>query len=77
MIGGKPSDALVTHCRRELLQAQWELLLDDEFITAYKHGIVIECYDAIWRRFYPRIFTYSADYKEKYALLSSFSRPLY
>jgi hypothetical protein len=26
---------------------------------------VIECYDAIWRRFYPRIFTQSADYMEK------------
>jgi hypothetical protein len=26
---------------------------------------VIKCCDGFWRRFHPRIFTYSADYKEK------------
>jgi hypothetical protein len=44
------------------------LLLDDEFLNAYQHGMVIECCDGTTRRFYPRIFTYSADYKEKYVL---------
>lgn len=47
------------------MHAVWALLLDAEFMHAYKHGIVIECPDGISRRFYPRIFTYSADYPEK------------
>lgn len=46
--------------------------MDDEFIEAYKHGIIITCCDGIKRRFYPRIFTYSADYPEKCANLLSF-----
>ncbi|KAG2110219.1 uncharacterized protein F5147DRAFT_772486 [Suillus discolor] len=54
-----------THCQRELFQAQWKVLLDDEFLEAYEHGIVILCCDSIKHRFYPRIFTYSADYPEK------------
>lgn len=59
------SNAFYTHCHRELLHAQWKILLDDEFMDAYQHGIVIACIDGIMRRFYPRIFTYSADYPEK------------
>lgn len=43
----------------------WRLLLDDEFLHAHQHGIVLECADGIFRRVYPRIFTYSADYPEK------------
>jgi hypothetical protein len=65
--GGKgPTDAFYAHCHRELFHEQWKILLDDEFIEAYDHGIVIECADGIKRRFYLRIFTYSADYPEKY-----------
>jgi hypothetical protein len=63
---------LLSHCRRECIHAQWRIILDEEFLDAYEHGIVIECCDGITRRFYPRIFTYSADYPEKYGL--SFSR---
>ncbi|EAU83872.2 hypothetical protein CC1G_09541 [Coprinopsis cinerea okayama7 len=37
--------ALLTHCERELFHAQWRLLLDDEFIEAYQHGIVVDCPD--------------------------------
>lgn len=59
--------ALMTHCCHEVLHAQWMVLLDDEFLEAYEHGIVIKCCDGMTRRFYPRIFTYSADYPEKYA----------
>lgn len=40
-------------------------MLDDKFIEAYEHGMVVECCDRITRRFYPRFLTYSADYKEK------------
>ena len=56
----------MAHCHQELYHAQWAVILDDEFLEAYVHGIVIDCCDAIRRRFYPRIFTYSADYREKY-----------
>jgi hypothetical protein len=45
------------------------VLLDDEFLEAWKHGIVITCCDGVKRRFYPRIFTYSADYPEKWAFI--------
>jgi len=63
--GKAPSAAFMTHCARELMHAQWSILLDDEFLEAWKHGIVITCSDGVTRRFYPRIFTYSADYPEK------------
>ena len=65
MGGKRPSEALMTHCRCELLHAQWELLMDAEFVEAYGHGLVVECCDQIMRQFYPRFITYSADYKEK------------
>jgi hypothetical protein len=55
----------MTHCQRELLHAQWKVLLDDEFLEGYEYGIVIECCDGITRRFYLRIFGYIADYPEK------------
>jgi hypothetical protein len=57
----------MTYCHRENLHAQWKILLDDDFIEAWNHGIVMTCCDGIKRRFYPRIFTYSADYMEKSA----------
>ncbi|KJA27429.1 hypothetical protein HYPSUDRAFT_130944 [Hypholoma sublateritium FD-334 SS-4] len=69
--GGKgPSEAFTTHCQREYFHAQWKELLDDDFLEAYEHGVVIECCDGVKRRFYFRIFAYSADYPEK-VLLSS------
>ncbi|KAJ3533663.1 hypothetical protein NMY22_g7246 [Coprinellus aureogranulatus] len=59
------ADDIVTHVRRDLFQAQWGILLDEEFVHAYKHGIVVECADGVKRRLYPRILTYAADYPEK------------
>ena len=59
---------ILTHCRRELMHAVWKMLLDDDFLHAYRYGIVIKCHDGVERRIYPRIFTYSADYPEKYVL---------
>lgn len=55
----------MTHCHREFFHSQWKELLDDDFMEAYEHGVVIECCDGIKRRFYLRIFSYSADYPEK------------
>jgi len=57
--------SILTHCRRELMHAVWRILLDHDFLHAYKYGIIIKCHDGIERRVYPRIFTYSADYPEK------------
>lgn len=56
---------ILTHCRRELMHAIWSHILDDDFVYAYKYGMVIRCIDGIERRIYPRFFTYSADYPEK------------
>ena len=69
--GGKlPGAPFFTHCHRELFHAQWVELLDNEFVSAYAHGLVLTCADGIERRLYPRIFTYSADYPEKYYVRS-------
>lgn len=66
-LGKAPSRALLTHCRRELFNAaQMVLLSDPEFQHAYKNGIVVKCADGVVRRLFPRIFTYSADYPEKW-----------
>ena len=59
-------DSLFTHCHRELFHAQWKDLLDEEFRRAYEHGMVFICGDNVKRRLFPQIFTYSADYPEKY-----------
>ncbi|KAJ3816794.1 hypothetical protein F5880DRAFT_1618922 [Lentinula raphanica] len=59
---------IITHCRRELMHAVWRHLLTDEFIHAYKYGLLVMCADGVERRIFPRIFTYSADYPEKVLL---------
>lgn len=48
------------------MQKIWLLLLDDEFIEAWKSGILVKCGDGILRRIFPRVFTYSPYYPEKY-----------
>ncbi len=55
------------------MHSVWTLLMDEEFLKAYVHGSVICCADGITRRVYPRIFTYSADYPEKYVIVFIFS----
>ncbi|KAF7424881.1 hypothetical protein PC9H_010192 [Pleurotus ostreatus] len=66
--GEGPTTDLLTHARRELMHAVWHHILDEDFKQAYEHGIVVLCPDGVHRRFYPRIFTYSADYPEKVLL---------
>ena len=67
--GRPPSRPILAHCRRDLFHGCWTIILDDEFLEAYEHGIVIDCGDGIRRRVYLRLFTYSADYPEKYVFL--------
>jgi hypothetical protein len=45
--GKTPNTAFMTFCHRELTHAQWKILLDDDFIQAWKHGIVVTCCDGI------------------------------
>jgi hypothetical protein len=49
------------------MHAIWTVILDSDFTHASIYGIATRCIDGIERRIYPRIFTYSADYPEKYA----------
>ncbi|CAE6538191.1 unnamed protein product [Rhizoctonia solani] len=68
-LNGRPaSSALLAHLRRELMHAVLHELLDDEFLHAWRHGIIVKCADGITRRVFPRIFTYSADYPERVLL---------
>ena len=53
------------HCKHELFHAVWKIILDNEFVEAYKNGIVIKCHNGVLHRDFPRIFTYSADYPKK------------
>jgi hypothetical protein len=48
------------------MQAVWWFPLDTDFVHAYEHGIVIKFPDGISRLVFLRIFTYAADYPEKY-----------
>jgi hypothetical protein len=71
-IGKAASKALLTHCRRENFQAAWLILIQDpEFLDAYVNGMIIDCIDGVRRRVFPRFFTYSADYPEKYVFFLS------
>ena len=63
--GVSASAATLTHLRRELMHAIWDLILDEEFVHAYEHGVIIDCADGVVRRLFPQIFTYAADYPEK------------
>lgn len=40
-------------------------------MQAFTHGAVTECGDSIKRRMFFRVFTYSADYMEKYVIYFS------
>ncbi|THU93026.1 hypothetical protein K435DRAFT_562346, partial [Dendrothele bispora CBS 962.96] len=66
--GEAATSEVLTHLKRELMQAIWFLLLDDELVNACIKGMVVLCADGVWRRLFPRIFIYSADYPEKMLL---------
>ena len=47
--GTTASQAILTHLKQELMHAIWELIFNNEFMEAYKHGIVIKCPDGIFQ----------------------------
>ena len=53
------------------MHAIWEMMLYKEFMDAYESGIVICFADGVRRWVFPRIFTYSADYPEKWVYSNS------
>ena len=64
--GEPPIAEMVSHLKRELMQAIWALLLNcADFLHAYVHGIVILCADGIQCFVFPQFFTYSADYPKQ------------
>ncbi|GAB1528441.1 hypothetical protein RhiTH_011635 [Rhizoctonia solani] len=63
--GKPPPESLITHLRRELMHKVWVHLLDDNFLYAWNHGIVIKCTNGIEQRVFPRIKIHSVDYPEK------------
>jgi len=58
--------AVLTHCKRELMQAIWMFLLDSDFLHAYEHGMVIKFADGVLCRVFLQLFTYATDYPKKY-----------
>ena len=58
---------MLKHLRRDLFHAVWAVLIDDEFIHAYVHGLVLKLFDHISRIGFLRFFIYAMDYPEKYA----------
>ncbi|KAK7450147.1 hypothetical protein VKT23_013030 [Stygiomarasmius scandens] len=68
--GQHPSNNEITHLRRELVHAVLAFLFNPRFRDAYLNGVVVKCVDAILRRIFPRLFSYSADYVEKYGFSS-------
>ena len=47
IFGHAASAPTMTHLKHELMHAIWELLLDNKFIEAYEHGIVVKCADSV------------------------------
>ncbi|KZV88625.1 hypothetical protein EXIGLDRAFT_751594 [Exidia glandulosa HHB12029] len=56
---------ILTQIRRDLMHGCWKQILDKDFCRAYKEGFVVTCQDGVARRFFPRFYTYTADYPEK------------
>ena len=67
----KPATAaILTHLRRELAQAIWMFLMDDDFMHAYIHGLLFQLVDGLLRLCFPQFLTYAADYPEKSVIIS-------
>ncbi|KAG2343104.1 hypothetical protein BDR05DRAFT_976158 [Suillus weaverae] len=47
IFGGPTTSQVYMHCKHELMQVIWALLLDNKFMHAYVYGIVIKCSDGV------------------------------
>ena len=54
-----------THCKRELMQAVWAHLMDEEFVKGCTEGLRIRCTNGVEQTFFLRLLMYSADYPKK------------
>jgi hypothetical protein len=45
--GASPNEALGRHMKRELMHALWHRMLDDEFLHAHEHGILVTFSDGV------------------------------
>ncbi|KAL0060745.1 hypothetical protein AAF712_012477 [Marasmius tenuissimus] len=72
--GCTPSDDVMKHLKQEVMQAVWDLIMDEEFLDAYKESMIIRCADKVRRRFLPKFFSYSVDYPKKGKSLRKFAK---
>ncbi|THU88480.1 hypothetical protein K435DRAFT_679706, partial [Dendrothele bispora CBS 962.96] len=63
--GVYPNKEVFKFLKREIMQAVWNLLLDEELLNAYIHGLLLVCTDKLLQRLYPQFFSHSADYLER------------
>ena len=61
---------MLTHLCRELMQEVWLILMDDDFMHAYIHGLELNFIEDDLYVFFPRFLTDSKDYPEKYDFIS-------
>ena len=47
------------------MQQIWLGLMDEAFMHAWEHGIVVKCGDGVTQRLFFRFMIYAADYPEK------------
>jgi hypothetical protein len=67
VFGGEAASAdVIAFTKQQLVHLIWLLILDDDFMHAYVYGLKHQFGDGQTRIVYPRIFTYAADYPEKY-----------
>ncbi|KAK7436112.1 hypothetical protein VKT23_019314 [Stygiomarasmius scandens] len=64
----RPSKALLAYLKRELVQATWGVIMDEQFEEMFIDGKLMECYDKIIRHFFLKFHIYTADYLEKIML---------
>ena len=63
--GEAASAETLRYLKHALMHEILLLILDEKFMNAYVHGIIVKCGDGILRRLFPWFFCYIADYPEK------------
>ncbi|KAH7339925.1 hypothetical protein B0J17DRAFT_547771, partial [Rhizoctonia solani] len=66
--GKPPPESLITHLQHELMHKVWAYLLDNNFLHAWNHGIVVKGANGVEWQVFPQIKIHSIDYPEKVTL---------